>query len=65
MYAKLRSIRILRILFDKMSYEQIILWIAIIIEYARNGYSKESIKLFEKIEYVGINQNDVTFISLF
>ena len=32
--------------------------------YARNDYNKKSIKLFEQMKYVGINPNDVTFVSV-
>lgn len=31
--------------------------------YVSNGCSKEAIKLFEKMEYVGIDLNNVTFIT--
>lgn len=32
--------------------------------YERNGCSKEAIKLFEQTKYVGINPNDITFVSI-
>ena len=64
MYSKCESLKKASFLFDNICANKIISWNAMIVGYARNDYNKKSIKLFEQMKYVGINPNDVTFVSV-
>lgn len=49
--------------FHNMYHKEIISWNAMIIWYESNGCSKEVINALKKIEYVGINPNNITFVT--
>jgi pentatricopeptide repeat protein len=51
-------------MFDKMHIRNVVSWTMMIAGYAMHGYAKEAIKLFEQMEYSGINPNHVTLLSV-
>eukprot|EP01018_Ginkgo_biloba_P013191 Gb_32451 [translate_table: standard] len=64
MYAKCGSIKVARSLFDKMRERDVVSWTAMIAGYAMHGCGKEALKLFEQMQYSGMNPNHVTLVSV-
>eukprot|EP01018_Ginkgo_biloba_P002767 Gb_08744 [translate_table: standard] len=64
MYAKCGNIEKARHLFDKMHQRNVVSWNTMIAGYAMHGCGKEALKLFEEMQYSGINPNDVTLLSI-
>eukprot|EP01018_Ginkgo_biloba_P002102 Gb_06089 [translate_table: standard] len=64
MYAKCGSIEKAHEVFDKIHQRNVVSWNAIIAGYAMHGYGKEAIKLFEQMQNLGTNPNDVTFVCV-
>eukprot|EP01018_Ginkgo_biloba_P003630 Gb_16328 [translate_table: standard] len=60
MYAKCRSIKVARELFDKMSKRDVISWNAMIAGYAQNGHAAEALTLFNQMKLTNVKPNLVT-----
>ncbi|KAH9310531.1 hypothetical protein KI387_025566, partial [Taxus chinensis] len=63
MYAKCGSIHKARELFDKMPHKNVFPWTAMIAGYAQNGFCKDALKLFEKMQLTTIKPNSTSFAS--
>eukprot|EP01018_Ginkgo_biloba_P025976 Gb_06693 [translate_table: standard] len=64
MYAKCGRIVIARQLFDNMSEENVFSWSAMIAGYGIHGHVHDALALFNQMQHLGINPNDITFISV-
>lgn len=64
MYAKCRSIKHSRQVFDEACKHNVVLWNAMIAGYAQHAMGEEAIKLFEEMEAKGLWPDKITFISI-
>ncbi|KAK7316618.1 hypothetical protein RJT34_00217 [Clitoria ternatea] len=66
MYSKCGELHIARKMFDDglLSQRDLISWNGMIAAYAHHGYGKEAIKLYDKMQELGFQANDVTFVGL-
>jgi pentatricopeptide repeat protein len=64
MYAKCGSIEDARKVFDRMRQQDSASWSAMIVGYAINGCSKESLELFEQMQFTGLKPDRVTFVGV-
>eukprot|EP01018_Ginkgo_biloba_P030407 Gb_26154 [translate_table: standard] len=65
MYAKCGSLVGARLVFDKALKPSVFLWNAIIAGYASNGFYEECLKLYYRMQCVGIQPDKFTFPCLF
>ncbi|KAK7308361.1 hypothetical protein VNO77_41963 [Canavalia gladiata] len=66
MYSKCGELHIARKMFDDglLSQRDLISWNGMIAAYAHHGYGKEAINLFDEMQKLGVQANDVTFVGL-
>eukprot|EP00253_Pinus_taeda_P025313 PITA_25313 len=64
MYTKCGSIGYAHKLFDEMFERDVISWNAIIGGYAMHGYGEDALKLFYRMQQVGMKPDHITFVSL-
>ncbi|XP_027367739.1 pentatricopeptide repeat-containing protein At2g35030, mitochondrial [Abrus precatorius] len=66
MYSKCGELHIARKMFDDglLSQRDLISWNGMIAAYAHHGYGKEAINLFNEMQELGFQANDVTFVGL-
>ncbi|TKY64895.1 Pentatricopeptide repeat-containing protein [Spatholobus suberectus] len=64
MYAKCGSIEFARMVFDRNSDKDVVMWSAIIMGYGLHGQGWEAINLYHEMKQAGVFPNDVTFIGL-
>lgn len=64
MYAKSGEIEDATYAFYEMEEKNVISWTSLITGYGKHGYGHEAIALYKKMEYEGLNPNDITFLSL-
>ncbi|KAH9289611.1 hypothetical protein KI387_033728 [Taxus chinensis] len=64
MYAKCGSIDSAGKLFDNMSTRDAVAWSGMIAGYAHNGYSKEALELFDRMQLTEDKPNPITLVSV-
>ncbi|XP_057445265.1 pentatricopeptide repeat-containing protein At2g35030, mitochondrial-like [Lotus japonicus] len=66
MYSKCGELHIARRIFDEglLRQRDLISWNGMIAAYAHHGYGKEAINLFNKMQELGFQANDVTYVEL-
>ncbi|KAH9327221.1 hypothetical protein KI387_007399 [Taxus chinensis] len=64
LYAKCGSIGEARRVFDEIPAQNVVSWTAIIVGYAQHGFEKEALKLFQRMQQVGIKPNYITFVGV-
>jgi pentatricopeptide repeat protein len=64
MYATCGVLEVARRLFDKMSERNVVSWNAMISGYTQNGYFKEALTLFNRMQKGDIKPNTVTLVSV-
>lgn len=64
MYAKSGSIRDAKKVFDKLFKADVVSCNSMLIGYAQHGLAKEAVQQFEEMTRVGIEPNDITFLSV-
>ncbi|XP_073135471.1 putative pentatricopeptide repeat-containing protein At3g25060, mitochondrial [Henckelia pumila] len=64
MYAKCGSLSSARVLFDRMSTGDVILWNSIITSYGHHGYGEEALSLFHQMIKTNAKPDHATFASL-
>ncbi|XP_006358733.2 pentatricopeptide repeat-containing protein At5g56310-like [Solanum tuberosum] len=64
MYAKSGNVKKAVELFESMETRSVVTWSTVISALAVNGYGREAINMFPRLEMVGIRPNSVTFIAL-
>ncbi|KAL8482186.1 hypothetical protein ACS0TY_027793 [Phlomoides rotata] len=64
MYSKSGVIQDAKRVFDEMEVKNVISWTSLINGYGKNGYGREALTLYVKMENEGLKPNDVTFLSL-
>eukprot|EP01018_Ginkgo_biloba_P013140 Gb_38248 [translate_table: standard] len=64
MYAKCGCIEKARDVFDKMHQRNVVSWTAMIAGYSMHGSGKEALKLFEEMQYSGVNPNHITLVCV-
>ncbi|XP_027349168.1 pentatricopeptide repeat-containing protein At3g12770 [Abrus precatorius] len=64
MYAKCGSVESARMVFDRSSDKDVVMWSAMIMGYGLHGRGWEAINLYYAMKQAGIFPNDVTFIGL-
>ncbi|KAF1870042.1 hypothetical protein Lal_00017622 [Lupinus albus] len=66
MYSKCGELHIARKMFDDglLSQRDLISWNGMIAAYAHHGYGKEAINLYNEMQDLGFQANDVTFVGL-
>eukprot|EP01018_Ginkgo_biloba_P022920 Gb_32227 [translate_table: standard] len=64
MYAKCGSVKISRLVFDKMSQRNVVSWNAMIAGYNHNGSAHEALTLFCQMQLTGMKPNIVTLPSV-
>lgn len=64
MYAKCANVELARQVFDKMSRRDVVSWNAVIGGYAQNGYPRETLELFHKMQFYGVRSDLVTLTSV-
>lgn len=64
MYSKCGKIDVARLVFDKMHKKDVVSWNAMIIGYGIHGLGVEAISVFQSMQVVGQNPDEVTFIGL-
>lgn len=65
MYAKCGDIHGSYRLFSEAKDRDICLWNAMITGFSMHGFGKEALELFEEMERLGVEPNDITFIGVF
>lgn len=63
MYSKSGVIQNAKRVFDEMEVKNVISWTSLIAGYGKNGYGREALTLYVKMENEGLKPNDVTFLS--
>lgn len=63
-YAKCGSTQNARRVFDTMALRNVISWTAMISGYVQHEHTEDAIKLFKRMEQVGVKANEVTFTTL-
>lgn len=63
-YAKCGSIIYSRYVFDRIPLRVLISWTTMIAGYARHGYGKEAIKVFQEMQLAGILPDYITFVGV-
>eukprot|EP01018_Ginkgo_biloba_P030770 Gb_22711 [translate_table: standard] len=64
MYGKCGSIKIARILFDKMYERDVVSWNAMIAAYGMHGHGEDALALFTQMQITGMKPDHVTFIGV-
>ncbi|GER49799.1 pentatricopeptide repeat-containing protein [Striga asiatica] len=64
MYAKCGSLHDARKVFDEMRVKDIISWTSLMSAYGRSGKGEEAIKLFSKMQNLGIVPDSIAFVSV-
>lgn len=64
MYAKCGSVESARLVFDRASVKDVVMWSAMIMGYGLHGQGWEAIYLYHAMKQEGVCPNDVTFIGL-
>ncbi|KAI3687864.1 hypothetical protein L1987_81567 [Smallanthus sonchifolius] len=64
MYSKCGKIDMARVVFDQMRKRDLVSWNAMILGYGIHGLGLEAVSLFEHMQTVGFDPDDVTFICL-
>nr|KYP50754.1 Pentatricopeptide repeat-containing protein At3g12770 family [Cajanus cajan] len=64
MYAKCGSVESARMVFDRNSDKDVVMWSAMIMGYGLHGQGWEAIKLYHAMKQARVFPNDVTFIGL-
>ena len=63
-YVKCGMIDKARDLFEKMNRHDLVSWNTMMGGYAMQGYSRESLKLFEQMQHCGMKPDDVTLLGI-
>lgn len=64
MYTKNVSVDEARKLFDMMPTRDVVSWNSLINSYAKNGYAYEALEAFKEMQDLGMEPNQVTFLSV-
>eukprot|EP01018_Ginkgo_biloba_P003869 Gb_21351 [translate_table: standard] len=64
MYAKSRSIKNARQVFDKMFQRDVALWNSMIAGYVENGCGEEALKLFQQMQLAGVKPNVISWNTM-
>lgn len=64
MYGKCGSANLARSIFDALIDLDIVSINTMIYAYAQNGFGREALQLYERMKILGLERNDVTFISV-
>ncbi|KAJ7530323.1 hypothetical protein O6H91_15G089400 [Diphasiastrum complanatum] len=64
MYSKCGSLEDARRAFDTMPEQDIVSWTALISAYAQNGHGKTALQLFRRMQQLGLQPNNITFVSV-
>lgn len=64
MYAKCGIMEDANRVFCKMSERNLISWTTTIVAYGRHGHGKEALQLFQQMQKVHMNPNDITFVGV-
>ncbi|XP_076952917.1 pentatricopeptide repeat-containing protein At3g16610-like [Bidens hawaiensis] len=64
MYTKCGKLDAARLVFDQMPKRDLISWNALILGYGIHGFGPEAVSLFEHMQTLGFDPDDVTFICL-
>ncbi|PKA65174.1 Pentatricopeptide repeat-containing protein [Apostasia shenzhenica] len=64
MFVKCGAVEEARMEFDMMEHKDVVAWSAMIAGYAQNGRSSEALELFEKMQLVSCEPNEVTLVSV-
>ncbi|XP_061374410.1 pentatricopeptide repeat-containing protein At3g12770 [Gastrolobium bilobum] len=64
MYAKCGSVESARMVFDRTSDKDVVIWSAMVMGYGLHGQGWEAINLYHAMKRAGVYPNDVTFIGL-
>jgi len=64
MYAKCGSIEYAKLVFDKMSQVDTVLWNSMIAGYCHHGHGSEALELFKQMQHEGIHPDHITFVSV-
>eukprot|EP01018_Ginkgo_biloba_P038688 Gb_02864 [translate_table: standard] len=64
MYGMLGSVENARLVFDKMSKANIVLWNAMLREYSRNGFCEEALTLYYQMQVTCVHPDRITFLCV-
>ncbi|XP_016482531.1 pentatricopeptide repeat-containing protein At3g53360, mitochondrial-like [Nicotiana tabacum] len=64
MYVKCGNMTSSRKLFDSMKNPDAVSWSSLIVGYAQFGYGEEALDLFQKMRYLAVKPNQVTFVGV-
>lgn len=64
MYAKCGNIEDARKVFKNMPEQDAVSWTAIIAGNAQHGFGKEALQLFDKMLWVGMKPDNITFLAV-
>ncbi|CAN4121638.1 unnamed protein product [Withania somnifera] len=64
MYVKCGHMTNAKKLFDSMNNPDAVSWSSIIVGYAQFGYGEEALDLFQKMRYLAVKPNQVTFVGV-
>lgn len=64
MYAKFGSMKDARQVFDKMTTRDLVSWNTLIGGYATGGHSEEALAAFEKMQFEGLQPNNITYMNI-
>ncbi|XP_054809466.1 pentatricopeptide repeat-containing protein At5g65570 isoform X2 [Prosopis cineraria] len=64
MYGKCGSTGMARSVFDTLTEADVVSINSMIYAYAQNGFGREALQLHERMKYLGLEPNDVTFLSI-
>ncbi|XP_059668702.1 pentatricopeptide repeat-containing protein At4g21065-like [Cornus florida] len=63
-YAKCGSIREAQKVFDEMGEKSVVSWTSLIVGLAVNGFGNEALKLFKRMEKLGLVPTEITFVGV-
>lgn len=64
MYAKCRSVRVARRVFDIMPNRSVASWNAMVTGYAQNGHANKALALFRQMQRVGMKPDSITMLCV-
>eukprot|EP01018_Ginkgo_biloba_P023510 Gb_17379 [translate_table: standard] len=64
MYAKCGNVEIARLVFDKMSKRDVILWTSMIAGCGMHGHGRDALTLFHHMEQAGLKPDQITFTAV-
>ncbi|XP_024516763.1 pentatricopeptide repeat-containing protein At3g63370, chloroplastic-like [Selaginella moellendorffii] len=63
MYGQCGSVEDARRVFNSMKHRSPAVWNSMVAAYSQNGYTKKALELYWKMEFVGVERTEITYVS--